>query len=119
MKTFNHNKLATVTLALLGVAFFAAGAHADQANSITVRYSDLKPNSAVSAKVLYQRIHTAAMKVCGDEDSRQLNHAAAVKACEDQAVERSVRAVNQAQLTHIANEHGLGVRTDITVAAAR
>jgi hypothetical protein len=59
MKTFNHNKLATATTAMLGVAFFASGAHADEASSVTVRYSDLKPNSTAGAMVLYQRIHTA------------------------------------------------------------
>ena len=62
---------------------------------------------------------SAAIKVCGDGDTRQLKVAMAVKACEDQAVERSVLAVNNVQLTQVANEHGLGVRTGITVAAMR
>ena len=119
MKTLNHSKLALVTIAMMGVVFFASAVHADEANSVTVRYSDLKPNSTAAAMVLYQRIHTAAIKVCGDGDGRQLKVAVAVKACEDQAVEKSVLAVNNVQLTQVANEHGLGVRTGITVAAMR
>lgn len=119
MKTFNHNKFTTVAATILGVAFLAAGAQASEANSVTVRYSDLNLNTAAGAKVLYQRINSAAKQVCGDVDSRQMQRAAVAKACMDQAIENSVRAVNNAQLTHTANEHGYGVATDITVASAR
>jgi UrcA family protein len=107
MKTFNHHKIATLTIAMMGVAFFALGAHADETSSVTVRYSDLKPNSTADAMVLCQRIHTAAIKVCSDGDGRRLKVAMAIKACEDQAIARSVLAVNNVQLTHVANEHGL------------
>jgi UrcA family protein len=119
MKTFNHNKLATVAVAMLGIAFFAAGAHADEAKSVTVRYSDLKPNSAAGAQALYQRIRAAADQVCGDAHARQLDRAVAAKACLDQAIENSVHAVNNVQLTHVANEHGYAAHAAITVASAR
>ena len=119
MKTFNHNKFTTVAATILGVAFLAAGAQAGETNSVTVRYSDLNLNTAAGAKVLYQRINSAAKQVCGDVDSRQMQRATVAKACMDQAIENSVRAVNNAQLTHTANEHGYGVATDITVASAR
>jgi UrcA family protein len=118
MKTFNHNKIAAVA-SVMAIALFAAGAQADEANSFTVRYSDLNLNTAAGATVLYQRIHRAAKDVCGEVDAQSLKVAAAVKACEDQAIERSVRAVNNDQLTGVANQHGLGMSTGITLAAAR
>ena len=118
MGTFKHNKLATVAVALLGVAFLVTGAHAHETNGLTVRYSDLNLNSAAGAKVLYQRIRAAAKQVCGDIDDRQLGRAAAAKACLDQAIENSVRAVNNVQLTHVANEQGYVLRSDVTIASA-
>jgi UrcA family protein len=119
MKTFKHNKFATVAVAMLGVVFFVAGAHAQETNSLTVRYSDLNLNSAAGAKVLYQRIRTAAKQLCGDVDDRQLGRAAVAKACLDQTIENSVRAVNNMQLTRVANEHGHILRRDVTIASAR
>ena len=117
MKTFNHNKFASVAIAV-GVAFFATGAQADEANAVTVRYSDLKPYTAAGAEMLYERIRAAAHQVCGEVDGRQLERAVAVKTCLDQAIENSVHSVNNAQLTKVAKEHGYGVRSGITVASA-
>jgi UrcA family protein len=104
MKTLNHtNKFAMVSAAVLGIAFFAAGAQAGEAafgaNSVTVRYSDLNLSTAAGAKVLYQRIHSAAERVCGDANSRQLDQAAAAKACMDQAIANSVNAVKNERIT--------------------
>jgi UrcA family protein len=124
MKTFNHTtKFAAVSVAVLGLGFFAAGAQAGEAaqgaNSVTVRYSDLDLNTAAGAKVLYQRIHSAAERVCGDVNSRQLDQAAAAKACLDQAVANSVHAVKNEQFTNIASQHGYGVRREVILASAR
>ena len=124
MKILNHtNKFAMVSAAVLGIAFFAAGAQAHEAaqgaNSVTVRYSDLNLNTAASAKVLYQRIHSAAERVCGDVNSRQLDLAAAAKSCLDQAIVNSVHAVKNEQFTRIAGVHGYGVRNEVILASVR
>jgi UrcA family protein len=124
MKPLNHTtKFAVVSAAVLGIGFFAAvaqaGEAAQDANSVTVRYSDLNLNTAAGAKVLYQRIHSAAERVCGDVNSRQLDQAAAAKACLDQAIVNSVHAVRNEQFTRIASEQGYGVRKEVTLASAR
>jgi len=122
MKTFSKN-LVLATVAILGVASLAVGAHADEsalgANSRTVRYSDLNLNTAAGANVLYQRIRGAAKQVCGDMDSRRLGEAAAAKACMDRAIVSSVSAVNSVQLTSTANAHGYGLRTSFDMASLR
>jgi UrcA family protein len=122
MKTFNHNKFAMVSAAVLGVALFASGAHADEAglgaNRVTVSYSDLNLNTAAGAKVLYQRIQSAAERVCGDVYSRQLDQAAVAKACVDKAMVNSVHAIKKEEFTHIASEHGY-VRDEVMRASAQ
>ena len=122
MKTFNSSKkVALFAVALLGATSFASGAQAGDIgpDGRTVQYADLNLNTSAGAKVLYRRIRNAAKQVCGDEDSRQADVAAAAKACVDQAIVASVRAVNQQQLTRIAEAHGYAVETDLSVASVR
>jgi UrcA family protein len=124
MNTLKYSqKFAVLAVAALSVAFFAVAAQAGDApldvGSRAVRYSDLNLSSEAGAKVLYRRIYYAAVQVCGDAFSRQLDQAAAAKACMDKAIASSVRAVNSAQLTRTANAHGYSVETSISVASVR
>ena len=124
MKAINYSKkFALATVAVVGVTCFAVGAHADDlmsgAQSRAVRYEDLNLGTAAGAKILYQRIHTAALQVCGEVSSRQLDQAAAAQACVDRAIASSVRAVNREQLTRTAGAHGYDVTTSVSLAAAR
>ena len=65
MKTINYSKnIALATVAALGVASLAIGAHADESvvpvPARTVRYSDLNLDTQAGAEVLYKRIRDAA-----------------------------------------------------------
>lgn len=123
MKDFTGKYVALLMVATLGVVAVGFTAHAGTADmdagSRVVRYADLNLNTAAGAKVLYKRIRDAAVQVCGDTDSRQLDQAAAAKACVDRAVVASVHAVNRVQLTHVANANGHRVEATFNIAAAR
>src|ERR1700761_244210 len=85
MKTINYSKsIALVTVAALGVASLAIGAHADESladvPARTVHYSDLNLNTPAGAEVLYKRIRMTAEEVCGDVHSLDLERAALAKA---------------------------------------
>lgn len=124
MKTFNYSKnIALAAVAGICVASFAIGAHAGEADAAvparTVHYSDLNLNTQPGAEALYHRIRSAAEQVCGDVGSRQLAESAAAKACVNQAVATSVRAVNSRLLTRIYDEHFGVAQTDVSIASLR
>jgi UrcA family protein len=85
--------VAVAAAMLVGVAQGAA------APTQTVRYQDLNLNTDAGVRVLYQRIHDAAIVVCGNYDVRDLVVGRAHKACVDQAVTDAVAAVNNQVLT--------------------
>jgi len=124
MKTMNHSKnIALATVAALSVASLAIGAHADEPGvpvpARTVHYSDLNLNTQAGAERLYMRIRGAAQLVCRDVGSRQLEEAMAARACVEQAVIASIRAVNNPRLTNTYNAHLGGAQTATTVASVR
>jgi UrcA family protein len=124
MKTINYWKnLGLATVTVLGVATLAISAHADesvaQVPARTIHYSDVNLNTQAGAEVLFKRIRRAAELVCGDVDSRQLKEAAAARACIEQAVIGSIRAVNNPRLTNTYNAHVGAGRTATTVASVR
>ena len=124
MKTINYSKnIALATVAALGVTSFAIGAHADESvvrvPARTVHYSDVNLDTQAGAEVLYKRIRNAAEQVCGDVGSRQLEEAAAARACVEQAVVGSVRAVNNLQLTNTYNSHAGMAQSAMNIAAVR
>jgi UrcA family protein len=124
MKTINYSKnIALAAVAGICVASFAIGAHADESDATvpvrTVRYSDLNLNTQLGAEALYHRIQSAAKQVCGDVGSRQLAEAAAARACVNQAVTASVRAVNNGRLTSTYNEHFGVAQTTLNTASLR
>jgi UrcA family protein len=123
MNTLTQNRknlVAAVAAALLGSA--AVGAQADTVNdvpAVTVRYSDLNLDTQAGAAVLYKRIHTAAVQVCGDVDSRRLDQLATAKACVYRAVSASVNAVQNPRLTREFIAHGGAAPKEIDVASLR
>ena len=123
MDKFTGKYIAFLIVATLGVAVLGFTAHADEAaaaaDSRAVRYADLNLNTMAGAKVLYKRIQLAAEQVCGDAGSRQLDQAAAAKACMDQAIDSSVRAVNRMLLTKVAKENGHTVEVAYSLAKVR
>jgi len=122
MKTINYSKnIALATVAALGVASFAVGAHADESGvpARTVHYSDLNLNTQAGAERLYKRIRGAAEQVCGAVGPRQLEEVMAARVCVEQAVIASIRAVNNPRLTNTYNAHSGAVQTATTVASVR
>jgi UrcA family protein len=93
-------KLATTltALVLIGVAASAQAASEPSTATVRVSYRDLNLASATDAQALYQRIVSAARKVCAPEDIRVLNEVMAAHACESAAVARAVREVHSPQL---------------------
>jgi UrcA family protein len=124
MKAINYSKnIALATVAALGVASLAIGAHADESvaevPTRTVHYSDLNIDTQAGAEVLYKRIRGAAEHVCGDVSYSELAKAAAARACIDRAVGASVRAVNNPRLTDVYNAHTGVARIAMSVASVR
>jgi UrcA family protein len=124
MKSFQYtNRIAVLTIVALSVALFTAQVHADEpyqgAASRAVRYRDLNLDTDAGAKVLYRRIYYAAVQVCGDPFSRQLDQAAAAKACVDKAIASSVHALDSAQLARTAYAHGYAVKGANSMASVR
>jgi UrcA family protein len=123
MNTFTQNRknlIAAVAAVLFGSA--AVAAHADTVNdvpAVTVRYADLNLDTQAGVAALYNRIHNAAVQVCGDVDSRQLEEAVAAKACVDRAIAASVNAVQNPQLTRAYVVHGGVAPKQINVASLR
>lgn len=124
MKNLKNNQyVALLTVAAITVSSLAVGAHAGEValdgNRRAVHYQDLNLNTEAGAQVLYRRIRAAAAQVCGDTYSKQLDQAAAARTCMTQAIESSVRAVGNAQVTRTANAHGYRVEMPLSVASVR
>jgi UrcA family protein len=84
------------TLSVAQAAPPAAAAH--PVRTIVVNYSDLNLSTDEGTFALYQRISTAARRVCPLDDTRALAQSIASDACRAAAVARAVAAVNSPQL---------------------
>ena len=120
-KTNTHFALAAVAAVCLASVAVAAQANqaANDVPARTVHYSDLNLNTEAGVATLYRRIRNAAEQVCGDVGSRQLEQAAAARACVRQAIFSSVQSVNNPQLTNEYNARFGGAQKRIDLAAAR
>ncbi len=89
-------------LALVGAAP-AFAQSADQSPGVSVHYDDLDTTSAAGARVLLQRIKTAATVTCGGEpDIHQLVEHEIFDQCRDEAVSNAVRKVGAPMVTAMA-----------------
>jgi UrcA family protein len=71
----------------------------DDVPQVVVHFADLNLSHEEGISVLYRRIQSAAVQVCGSVEPRNLTLAASAKACRDQAISRAVTAVNNPMLT--------------------
>ena len=83
---------------LVGAANIASAASVDEVRSVSVRYDDILVNTELGDTVLYRRIVSAAVQVCGSPDIRDLDAMAATKTCRRIAVERAVESVPSQRL---------------------
>jgi UrcA family protein len=94
--------LPLAALALSGVA--AAGSPITQ--SVVVRYGDLNLNSRAGVVGLHKRIHNAAESVCGELNSRVMGLRDVYDQCVKEAVNNSVAAVGNVNLTNFHVNRG-------------
>jgi UrcA family protein len=83
---------------LVGAANIASAASVDEVRSVNVRYDDIELNTELGNTVLYRRIVSAAVRVCGSPDIRDLDAMAATKNCQRTAVERAVESMHNQRL---------------------
>jgi UrcA family protein len=123
-KTLRTNpRFVLAAVAAVCFAGYAVGAHADEAidgvQARTVHYADLNLKTAQGAEILYKRIRTAAGRVCGEGDAKELARIAMAKACVDEAVTAGVRAVGNPLVTDEYNAHFGAAQKAINLAALR
>ena len=99
MKPSRNLIVATVACVLAaGGAFAAASPAATATTAVTVRYGDLNLSNPEGAAALYARLRSAARKVCGTADPRELSAYDAVKQCYELALADAVERIDQARL---------------------
>jgi UrcA family protein len=95
LTTASRSALALTTAMLLALA--VSGAHAnEQLRSETVKFQDLNTDTPAGVQALYDRIHSAATRVCSESDALQQ---IAAKACARKAEARAVGQLSLPQLT--------------------
>jgi UrcA family protein len=91
VKTANRIALAFSTAMLLACAVIVSSAFADdQVRSETVKFADLNVNTPAGVGALYERIHSAARRVCsetGSDPFLPVAAAACARKAEAQAIE--------------------------------
>jgi UrcA family protein len=117
--------IAIATLALAASAFGPAAAVAADSDDTTiiqhVSYSDLDLTREAGAQTLYQRINSAAQRVCSPLNGRQLVEHMNQRGCVTSAVERAVRHVNEPMLTryYLTRNPKSDLGASLTVAASK
>lgn len=69
--------------------------------SITVNFEDLDLAGTAGAETLYGRLRTAARRVCGKADLRDLQAVGEVKRCRTEALDDAVAKINHPRLTAV------------------
>ena len=78
---------------------------AQEAPSVVVKYNDLDLSTSDGVRTLYKRITAAASVVCPYENARELAFKAIGQSCRNDAVERAVRSIHNAELAALRDEH--------------
>lgn len=103
---YNRNLLIT---ALFAVSFYvpmaSAMVHQEGDNAVRVTFAELDVTQQAGVEVLYQRIRTAARKVCGANDNRtrSLSTQYAAKECFNNAVDNTVNKIGNLTLEALHN----------------
>ena len=87
--------------AALGTMTAAAAAAEEALPAKIVKYDDLDITKPAGAKVLFHRIHAAAVEVCPVPFSSAPKLLAVERACIDHAIDQAVRDVNAPALTEL------------------
>jgi UrcA family protein len=72
-----------------------------EVKSITVNFKDLDLASGAGAETLYGRLRTAARRVCGKADLRDLRTVGELKRCRTEALDAAVAKINHPRLTAV------------------
>jgi UrcA family protein len=96
VKSANRVALAFSTAVLVACAVVSSAFADEEVRSETVKFQDLNVNTAAGVEALYQRIHSAAKRVCSESDPLQQ---IAAGACARKAEVRAIDKVNLPQLT--------------------
>jgi UrcA family protein len=101
----NAIRIAWVMLASAPITMVAnaaqAGEPADARPHKVVSFKDLNLSTIEGAEVLYKRIKSAAIEVCGVSDSFDLARMYVPRTCINEAVSRAVAEVNRPMLTSL------------------
>jgi UrcA family protein len=103
MDITTHSNFAARSAALL-LTCILVGTHAfagnsDPVSSETVKYQDLNIDSLAGVTALYQRIHSAAKRVCDVDRDRNLAMQEKAQTCTSKAEAGAVALVNSPSLT--------------------
>jgi UrcA family protein len=85
-------------------AAVAAGASWDGAPSVRVSYAGLDLTSDQGARMLYQRIASAAERVCAHSGTRDLGAYRASRVCERKAIAQAIEQVGNPKVAAILAE---------------
>lgn len=115
----NALQMTWAILAVVCVGLAAKPAKAAEAGStdpqLVVSYADLNLASRHGASVLFERIQSAAVQVCGAPDAPEVLRSPAVNACIHQAIEKAVSRVDNTLLTsqYLAMNGGVPMHQDV------
>jgi len=95
--------LAAALLALVFATPSRAGSedHGRQTLTTTVQYEDLDLSTMPGARTLYQRIVTAARRVCPADQSRSPKLAREIRECRAAAIDQAVGGIGSPQLAAV------------------
>ncbi len=102
----NRNLLFTI---LFSISFYvpmaSAMIHQEGDNAVRVTFAELDISQKEGVEVLYQRIKTAARRVCGADDhrTRSLSTQHAAKECFNNAVDNTVNKIGNPNLDALHN----------------
>ncbi len=104
MNVATHNINFAARSAALFLTCILVGSHAfagepDSVPSETVKYQDLNVDSAAGVTALYQRIHSAAKRVCDVDGDRNLARQQQAQTCASKAEAGAVALVNSPALS--------------------
>jgi UrcA family protein len=121
MKNFTHDPKNALRIGFAAVAVWTALAtvsRADDLRQVRVSYADLNVQTEAGAAVLFQRIRSAAERVCEVAGTRDLGQLTQVKACTDHAIAGAVEQINLPTLTKVYDVK-FGVTPNFTILASR
>jgi UrcA family protein len=95
VKTVNRGILGYAAAMALACVLVASNAHAGDDRSETVKFADLNLSSQAGVEALYERIHSAARRVCGQPAGEW----AAVRKCMTKTESQAIGKVNVPLLT--------------------